>query len=135
MIRGNLTGTLFVAALRFAAPAAASPEDPFGEDWVAIAIAPKNGVATYGGAGNPDRATQIAVDECNQRATGHRCTIVTSMQYGCVAYALNTDTQSWAGGRGPDPDAAVADATTKMPPFNLGDVIAGSQCSTPVTPP
>jgi hypothetical protein len=48
---------------------AASPEDPYGEDWVAVALSPEAGIGTYGAAGNPDQATQIALDECTHAAT------------------------------------------------------------------
>ena len=70
-----------------------------------------------------------------KRSNGTRCVLATAMEYGCVAYALNTKTQSWAGGRGPDTDSAIADASSKLPPFTLGDVIGGGWCSKPVTPP
>ncbi|MCX2931343.1 DUF4189 domain-containing protein [Mycobacterium sp. CVI_P3] len=118
-----------------ATTAQASPEDPFGEDWIALAISPEAGIGTYGAAGNPDQATQIALDECNQRSNGRRCVLATATQYGCVAYTLNTVTQAWAGGRGPNLDAAILDARSKMPSFGENEVVAGGQCSNPTTPP
>lgn len=139
MVRGNLaaatSGFALVLCVLCPGVAHASPEDPFGDDWVAIAVSPQAGIGTYGSAGNPDRATQIAMDECNQRANGRRCVVATAIEYGCVAFALNIHTQAWAGGRGPNPEAAMADATAHLPPFQLGDVTGGPQCSDPVSPP
>lgn len=91
---------LITMALLCAVPAHASPEDPDGNDWVAIAVAPANGVATYGGGGTHDEAIRIAMDECHQRTSG-RCEMAKVLEYGCAAYTWNIHTQSWAGGAGP----------------------------------
>lgn len=137
MTRALVAAVAATAAATLAAvPSAASPEDPFGEDWVAIALAPETGnVITYGSAGSSDEATGIAMSECTQRSAGHKCRIATAIEYGCAAGAINVKTFAWSGGRGPDLDSAVADAMSKLPPFDPGDVAAGGHCSNPVTPP
>jgi Domain of unknown function (DUF4189) len=102
---------------------------------VAIAGSPETGLGGFGAAGNPDEAVQVALDECNKRSNGTRCVLGTAMQYGCVAFVTNTNTQNWAGGRGPDIDSAIADATSKLQPFAPGEVTGGGECSRPVTRP
>jgi hypothetical protein len=129
-------GVAAAAALLSAAPASATPEDPYGEDWVAIAVAPEAHIGTYGAAGSAEAATQIAMDECRQRSNGARCQIATATQYGCVAFGIDVRTNTWAGGRGPNEDAALSDVITKLPPdFAEGDVVGGPACSTPRTRP
>lgn len=123
-------------AVSWCGTAQASPEDPYGSDWVAVAVAPTvSGSASYGGGGNPDDAIKIAMDECGARSAGARCVLAEVMEYGCVAEVVNNKTQAWAGGRGPTVEAATADASTQLPPFELGDVTGGGWCSTPLTPP
>jgi hypothetical protein len=131
MTRSAVVVVIAAAALFSAAPAVATPDDPYGEDWVAMAISPEAHIGTYGAAGSADVATQIAMDECAQRSNGARCLIATATQYGCVAYGIDIRTNAWAGGRGPDEDAALRDVATKLPAFTEGDVVGGPACSTP----
>ena len=108
------------------APAAnASPEDPHGDDYVAIAISPSTLVGAYGSDGTAEGADNIALSECAQSGAGD-CIIAQATRYGCVAYVFKTDTHQWAGGRGPDADAAVADAQARLP---IADGQPGAHCS------
>lgn len=135
-MRGKLLCSAILAIGFVAAPAAsASPEDPYGDDWVAIAISPQHPPGGYGAAGNPDQASQIAMDECTQRSAGTPCYVADVIEYGCVSAVINNKTGGWAGGRGPNQDAANMDAASKLPPYTTGDVTGGGACSIPVTPP
>lgn len=125
-----------IAAAPAAAPtASASPQDPDDNSWVAIAVSPTSDASTFGGAGNRERATQIAMEECLQRSQGQRCVVPSVTEYGCVAYAVDVSTKGWAGGRGPDSDAAVADAISKAPGGGSAGYEVGSACSDPISPP
>jgi hypothetical protein len=126
---------LIAAGILLAASAAASPEDPYGEDWIAMAVSPSTGNAGYGGGGNADEAVRIALNECRDHTNGGRCEVASVIEYGCVAYAWNVHTQSWTGGRGPDKDSATADAAGKLMPYMQGDVRGNAICSNPVVPP
>lgn len=129
----KFTLALLATAIVLAPTAAASPEDPDGEDWVAIAVAPEASKMTYGSAGSRERAVEIAMDECVSRSDGTRCVMATAIHYGCVAAALDPQTGSWAGGRGDTQEAATADALSKLSAD--ASPVGGGHCSTPLTPP
>ncbi len=117
----------------------ASPEDPYGEDWVALAVAPfaPEMLVTWGTAGTQDEAVRIAMDFCNQRSGGHPCYVGATTEYGCVAVDLNHRSRSFTNGQGPNEAAAMQDAANKTASdadpegFGRGSV----QCSIPSTPP
>lgn len=114
----------------------ASPEDPYGSDWIAIAISPENRNGGYGGGGMPEEAIRIAMDECVIRSNGNRCVFVTAQQYGCVAFGIDHRTNSWAGGRGPTEEAALQEVALTLPPdFDPQQVSSGTACSHPQFPP
>lgn len=132
LYHGRMRIAVIVLALfTLVIPAHASPTDPDGDDWVSIALSPVNGGAGFGMAGNHDQAVQIAMDECLQRSDGTRCVTADTMEYGCVAFALDPTSRSWAGGRGPDKDSAITDAVAKVPGQQPQ---AGGMCSIPATP-
>lgn len=125
------------AAIASSAPAAATPDDPYGEDWVAIAVAPAIDQALwYGRSGTSEHATQIAMDGCNQISQGNPCYVASAIQYGCVVVSVNPQTRSWAGGRGPNEDSAMNDAAAKTAggPDSDGYQLVGAKCSDPLTP-
>lgn len=128
----GLVAILGACAALTAPTASATPDDPYGDDWVAMAVSPAGGDGGYGASGTQDGAVQIALSECGQHSSG--CVIVSSIEYGCVAFARDGKTH-WAGGRGPDKDAAVNDAAAKLPGYNPATLTGGSACSTPLTPP
>lgn len=127
-----MRGILIAAALALllAIPASATPEDPFADDYVALAYSPTEGVGGWGTSGTEDGAQSIAMDHC-QHAGGTACMFAGSNEYGCVAYVTNPATGHWTGGSGPDPVAAVADAYAHIDGGNVG----ATHCSTPMTPP
>lgn len=135
-------GVLASAAMVWsvAAPVAhGSPEDPYGDDWVALAVAPfaPGMPVTLGSAGTQDEAVRIAKDLCNAGSGGHPCYVASTIQYGCVAVDLNHRSRSFVGGRGPDRETAMQDAVNKTSSdadpdgFGVGSV----ECSIPLTPP
>lgn len=126
-----LVALAVMGALAGAPVAAATPEDPYGEDWVAIALAPADGGGGYGASGTPDDAVKIALDECSHHG---KCVVASAIEYGCVAFVLDTQNH-WAGGRGPDKDAAMNDAVGKLPDPSAAGMTGGSACSTPLTRP
>lgn len=128
-----LATALATTAVALAAVVTASPEDPYADDWVALAVSFSKDAGAYGTAGNADLASQIAMTECGKKASD--CMVTAVLQYGCVFFAHNTKTGEVATGRGPDPETASNDATSKMQPFELGDVTGGPKCSTPMTAP
>lgn len=136
-MHARILATLAVCALIVAAPAAwATPDDPHGDDWVAIAHSPGSPIpGGYGGSGTPEGAAQIALTECQTGSPVGPCMVIVTIEYGCVAVAINTKNGQWAGGRGADMAAANEDAAAKLPPFQYGDVRSGGKCSTPATPP
>lgn len=134
---GKTLAGVLAATYVIAAPiAAGTPEDPFGDDWVAIALSPENRNGGYGSSGTPEHAVQIAMDECAARSNGTRCVLGSAIQYGCVAYGIDHRTNAWAGGRGPNEDAAMQEVAAKLPPgFVPDETSGGAACSTPLTPP
>lgn len=139
-MRGDLiigAASLFVAAALSPGVASATPENPHGDDFIAVAVSP--GVleaVSYGGSGTQQVATTIALDGCKARSQGQPCYVAAVIQYGCVSFLVHPPTQAWAGGKGPDPDAATLDAARKLPTdVNPAEIVGGSQCSDPMTPP
>ncbi|WP_328360986.1 DUF4189 domain-containing protein [Mycobacterium sp. NBC_00419] len=135
-------GVLASAAMMWnvATPVAhASPEDPYGNDWVALAIAPfAPGTPTkFGIAGTQDEAVRIAMDFCNKGSSGYPCYVGSTTEYGCVAVVINHRSGSFSGGRGPDLNSAIQDAAngTATDPDPHGFEVAGAKCSEPSTPP
>ncbi len=135
-------GVLASAAMMWSAvtPAAhASPEDPYGYDWVALAVAPSapGMPVKWSRAGTQDEAVRQVMDFCNKDSGGHPCYIASVTEYGCVAADLNHRSGAFVGGRGPDRDSAMQDAIDKTASdadpdgFGVGSV----ECSIPVTPP
>jgi hypothetical protein len=118
----------------------ASPEDPYGgEDWVALTIAPfaPGMPVRYGVAGTQDDAVQTAMDFCNKDSAGHPCYVASTIEYGCVAVAINHRSGAFTAGRGPDEASALQDAANKTV-FDAdpdGFATGGVMCSTPSTPP
>jgi hypothetical protein len=121
-----------------AAPHAATPDD---DEFVALAISPRaigiptmSGEGGFGRAGTQAKADQIALSECRAASGNDDClTVNAGMFHGCVAYAVNSATYSWAGGSGADESQARMDATRrlgKIPTF------VAAKCSSPpdVTP-
>jgi Domain of unknown function (DUF4189) len=121
-----------------AAPHAARPDD---DEFVALAISPRaigiptmSGEGGFGRAGTQAKADQIALSECRAASGNDDClTVNAGMFHGCVAYAVNSATYSWAGGSGADESQARMDATRrlgKIPTF------VAAKCSSPpdVTP-
>ena len=109
-----------LAGLTFSAVANATPENPYGDDYVALAINPETGSVSFGTSGTPDGAASIAMVQCNGH--GGPCVIAQAMQYGCVAVAWDPVGSHWAGGQGSAPDVAAAVALT-----NLGSISPDGQ--------
>ncbi len=135
-------GVLASAAMMWsvATPAAhASPEDPYGNDWVALAVAPfaPGMPVKYGIAGTQDEAVRIAMDFCGEASGGQPCYVASTTQYGCVAVGLNLRSRSFTGGLGPDEAAAMQDAANKAiyDADPDGFRVGSAQCSIPSTPP
>ena len=126
------------APSRTAATPAATPDD---DEFVALAISPRaigiptmSGEGGFGMAGTQAKADQIALSECRAASGNDDClTVNAGIFHGCVAYAVNSATYSWAGGSGADESQARMDATHrlgKIPTF------VAAKCSSPpdVTP-
>jgi Protein of unknown function (DUF732)/Domain of unknown function (DUF4189) len=119
-----------------AAPHAARPDD---DEFVALAISPRAIGSPnmrgggFGTSGTQARADQIALSEC--RATGNDdCLLINAgMFHGCVAYAIDSATHTWAGGSGADESQARMDATRRI---GTTPAFVTAKCSTPpeVTP-
>ncbi|WP_328360994.1 DUF4189 domain-containing protein [Mycobacterium sp. NBC_00419] len=141
-----------IVAAKFGAPASvvmmwsvappfahASPEDPYGNDWVAMAVAPTapGTPMSYGLAGTQEEAVGIAMDLCTKGSAGHPCYVVSTIEYGCVAAAINERTGAFTGGRGPDETSAIQEAADRrlLDADPEGFNVAGVQCSIPLTPP
>ena len=115
------------AALIMAPGAAAQPDDPLDEDWVAMAISP--GVAGgYGVAGTAQDAIAIAIAHCRNQAPAGPCITAEVIRFGCVAYATESPVGSWATASGPDVNAASAAALAKLPP---GSSVQFTRCWNP----
>lgn len=129
--------SLIVAAALSPAVASATPENPHGDDFIAVAVSPSVlEAASYGGSGTQQGAITIALDGCKTRSQGQPCYVASVIQYGCVSFLVHPPTQAWSGGKGPDPDAATLDAARKLPAdLNPAEIVGGSQCSDPMTPP
>jgi hypothetical protein len=124
-MRTELLAAAIIAALPpTTAVAHASPEDPYGDDYIAVAVSPATGGGGYGASGTMDDATHIALLQCHEY-TGSECVIATAIHHGCVSLATNIDGQ-WRGGRGPDEAAARADAIVGLP----AATVLGAWCST-----
>jgi Domain of unknown function (DUF4189) len=106
---------LAAAALLLAPVVNASPEDPHGDDYAAVALSPSVGIGGYGSDGTADGAARIALSECARGSGAGDCVVTSAIHHGCVLYVISEDGQQWAGGRGPDPAAALADAQSKLP--------------------
>ncbi|BBZ77756.1 hypothetical protein MANY_30930 [Mycolicibacterium anyangense] len=120
--------------------ARASPEDPYGEDWVALVVAPfaPEPSIKYGMAGTQDEAVRIAMDLCNRENAGkYPCYVGSTTEYGCAAVAINQRTGGFTGGRGPDEASALQDAAnqTASDADPTGFKSGAVRCSNPVTPP
>lgn len=97
-------------------------KDPHDDEFVAMALSPK-ALATpgqifggFGTSGTQENANKIAITECKAISGNDDCLLVNGgMFHGCVSYAISQDSpKEWAGGTGPDPDAAKAAALGRL---------------------
>jgi len=100
-----VVGAEVVAALMWAAPAAASPDSV-----VAVAVNPQTGATdfAYGGGKPIGYAIQDAIEACNQ-ANGPDCVYAGSTTNGCVGIAVSQRHFEWAA----DPTITGAEQTAK----------------------
>ncbi len=124
-MRRKLLIPLLSAGLALPAVADATPEDPYGDDYVALSVNPQTGRMFFGTSGTSDGAANIAMAQCN--SLGGPCVIAGGIQYGCVAVAWNPD-GSWAGGQGNARDVASAIALSKLGGLGPGGRVGG-HCS------
>lgn len=96
--------------------------------YVAVAISVRTLSGGDGSAGSQDAANRIALSECQATNPGDACLLVNGgMRHGCVAYAVTGHAPAaWSGGAGPTPDAARADALSRLPSPGYG---AFAKCS------
>jgi hypothetical protein len=121
-----------------AAPHAARPDD---DEFVALALSPRaigipnmSGEGGFGTSGTQASADQIALSECRAISGNDDClTVNAGMFHGCVAYAVDGGTLTWAGGSGADESQARMDATRRL---GTTPTFVTAKCSRPpnVTP-
>ncbi|MFG1930878.1 DUF4189 domain-containing protein [Mycobacterium sp. NPDC048908] len=97
-----------------------------GNDYISLAASSSNPeLGGYGMAASQGQADEIAIAECTAR-TNSACQVAARAFHACAAYALGAN-GIIAGGVGPDPSAASADALHGAP----GGRAAGGKCSEP----
>lgn len=133
MTRITVAAASVVSALVFAATAQASPENPYADDWVALAYSPSTNQGGWGTSGTDLGANSIALAQCGQNSgNAIDCVLTATTHVGCVAYAAGP-AGAWVGGQGPDEGGAIQDAANQAlarpdaSAYNLG----GVHCSKP----
>ena len=125
-IFGQFIGMLLLVAVPLAAPAQASPEDPYGDDYVAIAINPITGESAYGMSGTQEHAIEITMTMCQAKGP---CLVAQAMHHGCVGIAFDPVSRVWASGRGVDELSAATEASVKLPDPVSDQARSGGYCS------
>lgn len=127
-----LASLLLAIALQCAAPGHASPEDPYADDWVAMAYSPTTGSGGWGTSGTDLGANSIALSECTKNGGASDCVLTATTHLGCVAYAT-TAAGIWVSGQGPDEGGAIQDAANVASARPDADsfTLGGVHCSKP----